>query len=74
MEAQDKPVDGMPTPEIIAALLNFTRLSQRIELAASEAPDAIAASLLERLVTLCSVASPVCVRGALQDVQAIWLM
>jgi signal transduction histidine kinase len=53
MEAQDKPVDGMPTPEIIAALLNFARLTQRIELAASEAPDAIAASLLERLVTLC---------------------
>jgi signal transduction histidine kinase len=53
MEAQDKPVDGMPTPEIIAALLNFARLSQRIELAASEAPDAIAASLLELLVMLC---------------------
>jgi signal transduction histidine kinase len=53
MEAQDKPVDGMPTPEIIAALLDLARLSHGIELAVAEAPDAIAAALLERLVTLC---------------------
>jgi hypothetical protein len=53
MEAQDKPVDRMPTPEITTALLDLARLSHRIELAASEAPGAIAAALLERLVTLC---------------------
>jgi hypothetical protein len=53
MEAQDKPVDGMPTPEIIAALLNYARLSHRIKLAASEAPGAMAAALLAHLVKLC---------------------
>jgi signal transduction histidine kinase len=53
MEAQDKPVDGMPTPEITTALRDLARLSHRIELAAAEAPGAIAAALLERLVTLC---------------------
>jgi len=53
MEAQDRPVEGMPTPEITTALLDLARLSHRIELAAAEAPGAIAAALLERLVTLC---------------------
>src|SRR5215472_14818344 len=53
MEAQDKPVHGMPTPEITTALLNFARLSHRSKLAAAEAPGPIAAALLERLVKLC---------------------
>ena len=55
MEVQDKPVDEMPTPEITTALVNFAQLSHGIELAAAEAPSAIAAALLERLVTLCKV-------------------
>jgi signal transduction histidine kinase len=53
MEAQDKPVDGIPTPEIIAALLDLARLSHRIELVAAETPGVIATALLERLVMLC---------------------
>jgi len=53
MEAQDMPVDEIPAPEITTALLDLTRLSHRIELAAAEAPGVIAAALLERLVTLC---------------------
>jgi signal transduction histidine kinase len=53
MEAQDKPVEGIPSPEITTALLDLARLSHRIELAAAEASGVIAAALLERLVTLC---------------------
>lgn len=53
MEAQDKLVDGMPTPEITTALLDLARLSHRIELAAAETPGVIATALLERLVMLC---------------------
>jgi signal transduction histidine kinase len=53
MEAQDKPVEGIPSPEITTALLDLARLSHRIELAAAEAPGVIAAALLERLVMLC---------------------
>src|SRR5215472_4009904 len=53
MEAQDKPVEGIPSPEITTALLDLARLSHRIELAAAEAPSIIAAALLERLVKLC---------------------
>ena len=46
---------GCPTPEITTALLDLAQLSHRIELAAAEAPGAIAAALLEHLVTLCKV-------------------
>jgi signal transduction histidine kinase len=53
MEAQDKQVDGMPAPEVIAALLDLARLLHRVAFAASEAPDTIAPLLLERLVILC---------------------
>ncbi len=50
MEAQDKQADGMPAPEVIAALVDLARLSHRVEFAA---PGTIAPLLLERLVTLC---------------------
>jgi signal transduction histidine kinase len=60
MEAQDQQVDGMPAPEVTAALLDLTRLLHRVEFAASEAPDTIAPLLLERLVILCKAQ-----RGAL---------
>jgi signal transduction histidine kinase len=53
MEAQDKQVDSLPPPEVIATLFDLARLAHRVELAAPEAPGTIATLLLERLVLLC---------------------
>jgi len=53
MEAQDQQGDSMPRPEVIAALMDLARLAQRVELAAPEAPGAIATLLLERLMMMC---------------------
>ncbi len=53
MEVQDKLIGGIPTPEVIAALVDLARLSHRAELAIFDAPGTIAALLLERLLTLC---------------------
>ncbi len=53
MEAQDKPIDEIPAPEVIVALVDLARLSHRAELAIGDAPGTIAALLLERLLTLC---------------------
>src|SRR6266700_841291 len=53
MEAQDKQGDSLPTPEVIAALVDLARLAHRIEFAAPEAPGTIATLLLERLMMVC---------------------
>ena len=53
MEAQDKQVDSLPPPEVIATLFGLARLAHRVELAAPEAPGTIATLFLERLVLLC---------------------
>jgi signal transduction histidine kinase len=53
MEAQDKQEDGIPTSEVMTTLLDLARLSHHVESAASEAPEAIATILLERLLLLC---------------------
>src|SRR5262249_21652824 len=53
MEAQDKPVEELPSPEITTALLDLAQLSHRIALAAAESRGTIAAALLERLMMLC---------------------
>ena len=53
MEAQDKQENGIPTPEVMTALLDLARLSHQVESAASETPGAIATMLLERLLLLC---------------------
>ena len=53
MEAQDKPIGGIPESEVIAALVDLARLSHRAELTRGEAPSTTAALLLERLLTLC---------------------
>ena len=50
MEAQDKQEDGIPTPEVITALLDLARLSHHVESAVSETPGTIATMLLERLL------------------------
>jgi hypothetical protein len=36
MEAQDKQEDGIPTPEVMTALLDLARLSHHVESAVSE--------------------------------------
>ncbi len=53
MEAQDKQENGIPTPEVMKALLDLARLSHHVESAASETPGTIATILLERLLLLC---------------------
>ncbi len=53
MEAQDKQEDGIPASEVMTALLDLARLSHHVESAASEAPEANATILLERLLVLC---------------------
>jgi signal transduction histidine kinase len=53
MEAQDKQEDRIPTSEVMTTLLDLARLSHHVESAASEAPEAIATMLLERLLLLC---------------------
>ena len=53
MEAQDKQENGIPTPEVMIALLDLARLSHHVESAASENAEAIATKLLERLLVLC---------------------
>ena len=53
MEAQDKQEDGIPTSDVMTTLLDLARLSHHVESAASEAPEAIATILLERLLLLC---------------------
>ena len=53
MEAQDKQEDGIPTSEVMTALLDLARLSQHVESAAAEDPEANATMLLERLLMLC---------------------
>jgi hypothetical protein len=54
MEAQDKQEDGIPTPEVMAVLLDLARLSHHTESATSETPGGIAIVLLERLLGLCA--------------------
>jgi signal transduction histidine kinase len=53
MEAQDRQEDGIPTPEVMAVLLDLARLSQHAESATSETSGGIAIVLLERLVAAC---------------------
>jgi signal transduction histidine kinase len=53
MEAQDKQENGIPTPEVMTALLDLARLSHQVESAASENAEVIATMLLERLLLLC---------------------
>ena len=50
MEAQDKQGDNMPTPEVVATLVDLAQLAHRVELAAPEAPGIMATLLLERLM------------------------
>jgi signal transduction histidine kinase len=53
MEGQRKQVPILPAAEVTTALVELARLSQRIDVAASNTNDTVAQSLLERLLELC---------------------
>jgi len=71
MEAQDKQEDGIPTSEVMTALLDLARISQHVESAAAEAPEANATMLLERLLMLCEAQRGAILFAAPRPVEAM---